>query len=232
VRVILKPAGLLILLGAFGALLGVVFVLNHQMKLKAEGGFAAGSVALATASTPTKKPAPSQRTPNATLIDGGFEGSYMPVVIYDKKATLTGNVESAWQDDSSWAIVTVDYAKEETGCHSGKACQRIDITKVDRSASTPSVVQFNQSLLLKLGKRYRGSFFLKADRPVEAEVSFRQADWPYHYYGARVVQVGTNWTEAVTEAQLTESPKVYLMVKVWTPAKVWVDDASLKEEGS
>src|SRR5205814_6495589 len=118
----------------------------------------------------------------ATLSNTGFEGDYTPVVIYDTKARLTGVVANGWKDDSSWAQVEVAYSKDETtgSAHGGKACQRIDIKKVDRVTDKTSVVQFNQALLLTQGATYRGSFYLKADKPTEVEISFRQVDWPYH----------------------------------------------------
>jgi hypothetical protein len=220
-RVILKPAGLLLLGGAFTVLAVSVLILSRQMKANGNAVLAAGASPMPAASA----------TPGPDLVNPGFEDGFTTVVPYDNKAKLSGDVAASWKDDSSWAYIDAAYAREDAGCHSGKACQRVELRSAERSGTTPSAVQFNQPLQLTLGRRYRGSFFLKADRPVEAEVSFRQVDWPYHYYGAKVVKVGTDWSEATAEARLTESAKVYLMVKVWTPATVWIDDASLKEEG-
>lgn len=205
-RVILKPGGLLLILGAFAVLVLVVVQLSNRVKV----GIGSGSA--------------------GTLKNAGLEGEYTPVVVYDNKARLDGVVANGWQDDSSWASVQVAYAKDEShdGVHGGKTSQRIDIQSVERTPDKPSVVQFNQALQPMPNTKYRGSFFLKAKKPMDVEISLRQADWPYHYYSAKVVNVGTQWTEAKVEGQITENRRVYLMVKAWTPSTLWVDDASLQ----
>lgn len=224
-RVILKPAGLFIILGAFVALLWFVIMLNSR--IQAGGGSGVTGIGIAAAAATS-----SAATPPSTgvVVNTSFEGEYAPVILYDTKAVLDGVVAQGWKDDSSWASVQVSYAKDESSeAHSGKSCQRIDIKTVERTTDKPSVVQFNQALQLTPGSRYCGGFYLKANKPMEVEVSFRQVDWPYRYYGAKVVNVGTDWTEASVDARITEMPNVYLMIKTWTPGTLWVDDASLQE---
>ena len=72
--------------------------------------------------------------------------------------------------------------------------------------------------------------FVKTDKPADVEVSLRQADQPFHYYGAKTVHIGTDWTEIGVDAAIKEDPKVYLMLKLSTLGTFWVDDASLAEK--
>lgn len=219
-RIILKPAGAALVLLAFG-LLVFLLVSRHE-------GAAAPAVAANTlAGSPAAPQGPATPAPTADVQNPGFESSYLPIQPYDNKAVLSGEIASPWHDDSSWAHVTVTYAKDTNDPHSGGACQRIAVTDVQRAGNNPNAVQLVQPLALAQGTRYKAALWVRADKPASVEFSLREAAWPYTYYGSRTFTVSKGWQEITTEAPVSKKGDTFLMLKIWQPATIWVDDASI-----
>jgi hypothetical protein len=227
-RVIIKPAGIIIILLAFTFLSFLTLMRNPS------GQPNSASAAPANAVNPSApKGAPNSLPPSAplaTLLNTGFESDYRATLPYDTKATMSGPTAAPWADDSSWARVNVTYAQDRQNPHSGQSSQRVEVKSVTRATGEDrDVVQFSQPVMLAAGKTYKGGFWLRSDREREVEIALRQAKWPFRYYGAKVVRIGTNWTQAEVQAPLPEKMETFLMVKVWEPGTVWLDDATLTE---
>src|SRR5262245_31639215 len=96
-RVILKPAGMALVLFAFAALAGMVILLNNALRTKSG---ATGDA------------------PPAQLVNAGFENDYRAPIKYAAKGTLGGLLAYPWRDDSNWSPITVFYAQETNNPHS------------------------------------------------------------------------------------------------------------------
>jgi hypothetical protein len=211
-RVILKPAGIVIVLAVF---IGLVFAVLAMKRSRSGSGLSAGSSAALE-----------------VLQNTGFEGEYLTVVPYDNKAALSGAIASGWQDDSSWARVTVDYSAEANNPHSGTSCQKLEIRSIIRGQSDKErdVVQLNQPLKLTKGKTYRAALWVRASEETDVELSLRQKEWPYKYDAAKVEHVGSDWKEISVTGASSVVGDTYVMLKAWKAGTLWVDDASLTSQ--
>jgi hypothetical protein len=211
-RVILKPAGIVIVLVVF---IGLVFAVLAMKRSRGGSGLSAGSSA-----------------DLEVLQNTGFEGEYLTVVPYDNKAVLSGAIASGWQDDSSWARVTVDYSAETNNPHSGTSSQKLEIRSIIRGQSDNErdVVQFNQPLKLTQGKTYRAALWVRASEETDVELSLRQKEFPYKYAAAKVEHVGRDWKEISVTGPSSVVGDTYVMLKVWKVGTLWVDDASLTSQ--
>lgn len=227
-RVILKPAGLALILSAFAVLSWLIVYLTQTLRAKEDAG--AGVAANAAAAAPAAGVAPpsAPRAVSSDLTNPGFEADYQDAKPYDTKARLSGQTAAPWYDDSSWAPVTVAYSKDTTGPHSGGACQKVVVGEV-AAGDAEARVQFVQALKLAQGKKYRAKVWMRSDRPTEIDLALRQTQWPFRYYGVNKVKVGPEWAEAQVTGTVSDPGDTFVMLKVSKPVTFWVDDASLEE---
>lgn len=214
-RIILKPGGVFLIILALGILVAVASRENAQASH--DPGLAQTAANSAAAAAPTK----------STLTNGDFESGFQAVQTYDNKAKLTGDVAQGWKDDSSWATVEAVYGKEVGDTHGGSACQRIDVRDVKWNGNNPNAVQFVQAVDLPHDVKYEAGIWMRSASPTPVEFSLRQSGWPFTYYGASTVTVGTGWTHVRVAGTPSKSGSTYIMVKLWKPGTVWLDDASV-----
>jgi hypothetical protein len=211
-RVVLKPAGLAIILTAFAALAWIIIYLTQSLRAKE-----------AEALPPSANPATQK-----SLRNGGFEDEYRPPTNYAGKGVLKGYVAYPWMDDSNWSPVTVAYEKETQNPHGGKACQKVTVEKVPTDVEAR--VQFAQELNLEKGKKYRATAWLRADQPLDIDFAIRQRAEPYRYYGMNKVKLGTKWQKVEVTGTVENEGLTFVMFKISKPVTYWVDDVSIKPE--
>ncbi len=153
-------------------------------------------------------------TSNDSLIDnGGFEKG------------LYGGVASRWGDNSGWADVEVDYAREDDGTKRGMS-QRIAATKFRSGA-----VQFVQrGLRLESGNRYRVEIWMRGNLSSPVEILFRKHGTPYTTYASKGFRVTGDWHRY----EFTFSPGVtdldaFFMVRFTSNGTLWIDDVSVTD---
>jgi len=225
-KIILKPAGMAIL---------AVILVTLIIIIVAPQGIGGGAKATpattpkAMMPSPQTKPATGEtkfpytlETPGETLRNPGFEADYAPIRPYDKTATLHGKTAAHWYDDSSWAKIAINYARDDTAPHSGAFCQKITVQQV-----TFGSCQFVQPLRLTPGRTYTGGLWLRAPRPTVVHVMLRKAMQPGVTYSVTDATVGPKWQQVSTTGTIGTDGVAYLMLRLDTAGSVWVDDATL-----
>lgn len=218
VRIVIKPAGIVMLVAALGVLSFLAF--SAQPKKP---------TTVAAAPAPSASPVVTVSGPSL-LKNGDFEGTWRraPAVALGSKAKIGGEIATEWQDNSDWGAITLKYASDKVAAHSGKACQRIDIGAI---APGGGQLQFVQSLPGTLKQQYRCSIWLKSSQPnTPCSVQLRQAGQPYTSFGSRSVTIGPTWQQVDVTATATLAGQMYFMVIVPKGnTTVWVDDATLSK---
>jgi hypothetical protein len=216
-RIILKPAGLLIV--------GLAFLLLVSLVIY-DRSLIARSYADSTNPIRLSPPGHARSVDRITerLQNPGFEGTYLPLARYQGPAHLRGVIAAPWRDDSSWATVSALYAEDTGHPHGGSACQRIEVQSARAGA-----VQLIQTLDLHVGRVYQASCWLRADRPTVVEVGVREQNQPFVYYGKTDQKIGTDWTQVNVTAQVQKAEPTLFVVRVMDPCSLLVDDASLTE---
>jgi len=217
-RIILKPAGAATILVAFFILTVLLFRHNSEGSVRAAVTPEAGASSAAAGANVVQNP--------------GFEDGYQPVQPYADKATLSGLTAGVWRDDSSWAHVTADYTQDHSVFHSGASSQRIEVHEVQPTGAIANVVQYVQELKLNKGVRYTASIWARADRPTQVELALRQAKEPFASYGNRIVTINSTWQQIRMEGTVSQDGATFLMVHLFQPTRVWLDDAAVVQQGS
>lgn len=148
------------------------------------------------------------------LPSGDFEGDFGE----------TG-VAQGWLDNSSWADLDVQYARETDNPHSGRACQKITCSRLAMGA----VQMIPQAWVpLKLGQVYRVRVWLRGDVGAVA-VQLRQAPSPYRVYVEEALEVGLDWRQVeYLWTSRVDDPEGRFMLRFTRTGTLWVDDVSVE----
>ena len=220
-RIILKPAGTLVVVIAFGTLIGLLALRDHR------SGTGASTELLPAANASQAK---TDTVSENLLQNAGFEGNFRPLTPSTDKAVLNGTTAMPWNDDSAWAHVNATYSPDHHTFHSGTCSQKIEVLSVKHSDSALDTVQFVQRLVLTRGTHYSAGIWVRADRQTTIYFMLRQAGPPFTTYGTQEVAVGTKWQQIKLDAEVTQEGDSFLMLNAGTPATLWVDDANLSRD--
>ncbi|MDR3710363.1 MAG: hypothetical protein P4L33_18860 [Capsulimonadaceae bacterium] len=167
-----------------------------------------------------------QAEPAATelLTNPGFEAPYVAVSPGTGKARITGSVAKGWTDNSSWADVTVNYAREADDVHGGSSAQRVTVEDVRGGR-----VQLAQSIPVISGHIYKLSLWLKGRRAVQAGIALRQGPAPYETYGEQSVVLTGAWQNVTVLASAKATTEGEFMIYPPTGASMLIDDASAED---
>lgn len=161
--------------------------------------------------------------PARALDNPTFEGTYTPVQA--TRPTITGNVAPGWQDNSSWADVTVRYAKQTTGSRTpGSVCQQVILSSVKGDGEW----QYMQEFEAKAGYKYEPGLWLKGTKNARIWLAIRQANAPFKALQDVPADLTGAWQFITVPSHVTKSERLSFMLHAETPAIFCIDDASLK----
>jgi hypothetical protein len=157
------------------------------------------------------------------LDNPAFEGTYTSVAA--SRTTITGVVAPGWTDNSSWAEVTLRYAKQTTGTRKpGSACQQITLSNIKGNGEW----QFLQEFQGKAGYRYQPGLWLKGTKGARVWLGLRQSQAPYKTYQDVPADMTGAWQYVSVPAHITTSEPLTFMLHGVMKGIFCVDDASLK----
>lgn len=215
-RVVIKPAGLILILCMLGVLGALAYLRNQAPSAK--------TVSADTTTPTAATPAPAENQ----LINPGFEGETEPVLGTwpNSKGTATGDFAKGWLENSLWGNIKLEYAIDKEKPHGGSNSQRIKIV-----ANDGGQVQFVQERPAIVGKTYEATVWVRAsEKNMPVSLTLRQAGEPYKEYKKVEATVGTDWQKISVVASPTEPGNMYTMVTFRNVgATLWVDDANLVE---
>jgi hypothetical protein len=158
------------------------------------------------------------------IANPGFEGSYVGVRS-SNTATLTGVTAPSWSENSNWATLAVDYARETNNPHSGEACQRIQLKNISYGA-----MQLIQRFPATRGRVYQFSVWARGVASGSyVELIFQRNSTPFNTYATRYYLVREGWQKITLTAILTEDTNVAAMIRSTVLTTLWVDDAELRD---
>lgn len=155
------------------------------------------------------------------LLNPGFEPPYVPV---GQNNPISGNVAVNWNDNSTWADVTVTYSEDTGNPHSGTAAQMVDVQAV-----TSGAVQLVQPLTVIPGATYTFGVWLRGQPGMTVNVILQNQNAPYTYYSLTPATLTTDWQQFSTTGQINDTGEVLLMVQATAPGTFSVDDASFTD---
>ncbi len=227
-RVILKPAGLIIVLTAFAGLAGIAAFQRATSVRAQQTDIEVERLSKTLAAKVMMPPVVKVSQVAATILGNpGFEGGFEEV---GKRETgrgvdtthRGGVVAFPWRDDSDWADVSVAYAKETGNQHGGKACQRVMVQAVRSGA-----VQLAQDVTAVRGATYDISCWFKSDRPLDIELGLRQRGGGFEYYGLTNARIDNEWKQVTVRATISDKGNAMVIVKLLGPSNLLMDDASI-----
>ncbi len=159
--------------------------------------------------------------PASALENPQFDGTYTDVQA--SRISITGTVAPGWIDNSSWADVTVHYAKRTTDTHTpGSACQLVTLTSI-RSGEW----QFMQEFQATADTKYEPGLWLKGTRGVRVWLSLRQTGDTFKTYQDVPADLTGAWQFISVPAHITRNEKLAYMLHADRPATFCIDDAAL-----
>lgn len=217
-RVIVKPAGFIVLLMMLSVLGVLAFLRNRTPPSATHSANAVSQTA----------PDSTSVTANNLLLNPSFEGDAEKVKGFWSgfKGTATGEIGKGWLENSLWGDINLEYTLDKDNPHSGTTSQRIKIV-----SNKAGQVQFVQERPAVVGKKYEATVWVRAsgdDLPVGFQL--RQSGEPYKPYKSSDVIVGTKWQKITLAATPTEVGTMYTLFTFRrVGATLWIDDASLVE---
>jgi len=149
------------------------------------------------------------------LENGSFEGAFAP-----------RGIAEVWADNSSWADLDVTYAADREQPRSGKACLRIDCTRLASGAVQVTPVQRTP---LTPGRVYRVSGWVRAESPQAVALQLRLTPTPYTVYVQQFADAADEWTRVeYLWTSPVDDPKGLFMVRFTKQGTVWLDDLSVE----
>jgi hypothetical protein len=227
-RVILKPAGLLTLLGMLCVLVAIIIGFQISSKNKPEAVLAS-NITLPTEGSGARRKSLTATAPNPELLNRSMESPFAEIEQSDapewkQGAKRSGVVAAGWRDDSRWTDAIVAYAEDKDKPHSGKTSQRIEVKSFSYGR-----VHFGQRVKLTKNRSYKASIWLRASEETKVEFGLRQSTKPYNYYRYSVVSIGPEWKEVSVLSLISGAEEATITVSLYKPGvNVWVDDAQLK----
>ena len=159
------------------------------------------------------------------LKNPGFEEAFVPRPpgnATDKGQAL-GEVAQGWQDESTWAGVTVTYARHEAQPHSGRFAQEINVTRVDNGFA-----QFAQSISFKKGAGLRATVWLRGVPGQSVAVMFRNGAPSWKTIAKKNVNLTAEWQAVRLIGVPDQDYAGSLMLQTSQPAHFYVDDVQLE----
>ncbi len=158
----------------------------------------------------------------------GFEGAYTTVASSSDaptdKGIIKGAIASGWGDNSNWADVDVEYARETVNPHRGQASQKIVVKRV-----TSGAVQFVQNVPLRKGRIHVWKLWMRGRPGTSVTLSIRQAGAPYAEYATQTASLAAEWQEFRVFGAIPEDTGGFLMVRATSPQTLWIDDSTLQD---
>lgn len=155
------------------------------------------------------------------LSNSGFEPAFVSV---GQNNPISGNVAVNWNDNSSWADVTVAYSQDTDNPHGGTAAQKVAVQAVRSGA-----VQLVQSLTVIPGAAYTVAVWLRGPPGMTVNVILQNQNAPYNYYAATPAQPGADWRRFSATGQINDTGAVLLMIQATAPGTFSVDDVSFTD---
>jgi hypothetical protein len=163
---------------------------------------------------------------NAVLLKNpGFEEDFVtrPTGKATDKGQALGEVAQGWQDESTWAGVTVTYARHEAQPHSGRFAQEINVTRVDNGSA-----QFAQKIPFKKGVGLRATVWLRGVPGQSVAVMFRNGGPSWKTIAKKNVNLTAEWQAVRVIGVPSEDYSGSLMLQTSQPAHFYVDDVQLE----
>jgi hypothetical protein len=157
----------------------------------------------------------------SVLSNPGFEP---PFVSVGQNNPISGNVAIGWNDNSSWADVTVTYSEDTGNPHGGIAAQMVDVQAVVGGA-----VQLVEPVTVIPGGIYTFSVWLRGQPGMRVNVILQNRNSPYNYYSLTPAQVSANWQQFSAAGQINDTGEALLMIQATAPGTFSVDDASFTD---
>ncbi|MGC9946080.1 MAG: cellulase family glycosylhydrolase [Bryobacteraceae bacterium] len=157
----------------------------------------------------------------SVLSNPGFEP---PFVSVGQNNPIAGNVAIGWNDNSSWADVTVAYSEDTANPHGGTAAQMVDVQAVASGA-----VQLVEPITVIPGAVYTFAVWLRGQPGMSVNLILQNQNSPYNYYASTPAQLGANWQQFSAAGQINDTGSVLLMIQATAPGTFSVDDASFTD---
>ena len=155
----------------------------------------------------------------STFKNGGFSPPYRPAGAAG--AAISGDVASAWSDNSEWADVGVTYAQDPTGGHGGGSAQKISVRSI-----VTGQVQMVQPVTVVTGQSYTYSVWLRGQPGVAMNMSIRNQNVPYNAYAYKTITLTSAWQRHTVTGQVNDNGQALLLVGLNSTGDAWVDDAT------
>lgn len=181
--------------------------------------------------------AAAQNAPQSTLdaVPGlvetqnpGFEGDYKPASSSsdapNQKAVIKGQIAEGWGDNSNWADVDVEYARDTDNPHRGQTSQRVRVNRVASGA-----VQFVQNVPFKKGRIHVWRLWMRGRPGSSVTLMMRRTGAPYTEYASQTASLAAEWQEFRVFGVIPEDADGLLMVRATSPMTFWIDDSTLQD---
>jgi len=157
----------------------------------------------------------------SVLSNPGFEP---PFVSVGQNNPISGNVAIGWNDNSSWADVTVAYSEDATNPHGGAAAQMVDVQAVVSGA-----VQLVEPITVIPDATYTFTVWLRGQPGMTVNVILQNQNTPYNYYASTPAQLTADWQQFSAAGEINDTGSVLLMIQATAPGAFSVDDASFTD---
>jgi uncharacterized protein (TIGR03437 family) len=147
-----------------------------------------------------------------------------PFVSVGQNNPISGNVAINWNDNSSWADVTVIYSEDTGNPHGGTAAQLVDVQAVASGA-----VQLIQPITVIPGATYTFAVWLRGQPGMRVNVILQNQNAPYNYYASTPAALTADWQQFSATGQINDTGEVLLMIQATTPGTFSVDDAAFTD---
>ncbi|HTQ54602.1 MAG TPA: carbohydrate binding domain-containing protein [Bryobacteraceae bacterium] len=153
--------------------------------------------------------------------NAGFEP---PFISAGQNNPISGDVAYGWNDNSSWADVTVAYAEDTANPHGGAAAQMVSVQAVRSGA-----VQLVQPVTVIPGAVYTFSVWLRGDPGLTVNVILQDQNAPYTYYALSAAPLTGDWQRFSATGLVNDTGAILLMIQGATPGTFFVDDAAFTD---
>lgn len=160
---------------------------------------------------------------------------FFPLISYALEPSLLSNagfeegyakgIASGWEDNSSWAKLSVRYSSDKVSAHRGTA-QKIEC--LDFKSGAVQFVQFNVPIVR--GHIYEAKLWMKGELRSPVEVLLRKHGSPYSVYISNSVDVIGEWREyTLTGVADSDDSAAMFMIKFAGTGSLWIDDVQFTD---
>lgn len=151
------------------------------------------------------------------------QGNYVPVE--SSRDTITGELPRGWEEDSSWADVTVNYRAQEINPFSGDRSLRVEVDEI-RSGTVQIRVP---NIRVQPSHLIRMRIPVRSEDGVSATLSLRMRGAPYTTYWQGVLSARPEWGVVELLASVREAdPAATLMFSFEGPGTFEISDFDLE----